>query len=943
LFLNNLCSQSLNVSIDQVHEIKELSVDVNIKTIAKDSCNQVWLGADNGLYRFDGKNVKRFDFKFVKTIKKLQNQRIAVLTDSGLFEITTLPYSCKIDTILLTAKKITDESLYYPKSLYEDKYGTLWIGEDKDIVRYKNGQIKRFKFKEIDSSDFLHRAYNFVEDGFGQLWAIAFSGELLRYDFEKDTFIIVKSGLWNEISSSIALGDDKIWLGTKNGVHEVKINSKGEFVSSAQIVKIPNVSKIEITNDIALVSTWENGMYKIDLQGNSQKINSLRYSQIFDFFIDDKSVWIATRENILMLYLSPIELIFETENKYIPSVKLLKDSRLIINSGDKIYLTTQSYKGLSQQLIFDAKQQFWANDATLVQGILWMTTSKGVYNYDLEKQQLTQTLAVKKNDWNDKIYADSKNIIWISGKTETPVLSIKNNQVKSWKELNNCLTITENNTGVLFAAGENGNIFRQEDNNFEKIEIEFPNKQKPTIHTIKFLKDSLYLGTNQGLWTINTNRLSTSQARLIHTGDVSSLVIDKYNNLWFGHTKGLSLLKENSLYHFNRSSGLPSKYIVSQGLSIDANNQIWISTSKGVAKANIDKLTQEQTPKPYIYSLYVQNKNTSITGFNLGIFNTNTTIALGFTALIFPKDNILYESFLYHNDELQERKKSQGLLSFLELKSGKYILKIRAKQENLKWSKAITYTFTIKNSWYQTPWFYALSIILMIGLIVFFTKLYNRRLKYSNEKLEEIVKERTENLEQKKNELIEQQGQIIKQQKELIQKNTDLTETQKALTSSEIQHLELKKSQMQLDLDLKAKQLTTHTLHLVEKNQFLLEISKKLETLAKAKDNKEATPNIRKLGQQIKHSIKNDNHWENFRLYFEQVHADFYTKLKLAYPNLTANDLKQCALVKLNLSLDDSATLLGVSSESVRISRYRIQKKMSLTSQANFYDFLMKS
>jgi len=192
------------------------------------------------------------------------------------------------------------------------------------------------------------------------------------------------------------------------------------------------------------------------------------------------------------------------------------------------------------------------------------------------------------------------------------------------------------------------------------------------------------------------------------------------------------------------------------------------------------------------------------------------------------------------------------------------------------------------------------------------------------------------------NELIENQRQIITQQKELIQKNTNLTETQKALNASEIQYLELKKNQMQLELDLKAKQLTTHTLNLVEKNQLLLEISKTLETLSKNKDNKETTQNIRKLSQQIKNSIKNDNHWESFRLYFEQVHSDFYTKLKVAYPNLTTNDLKQCALVKLNLSLEDSATLLGVSSESVRISRYRIQKKMDLTSQVSFYDFLMR-
>ena len=940
--MNSLHSQSLNVSIDQIHEVKELSIDVNIKSIAKDSCNQIWVGSDNGLYRFDGRTVKHFDFRFVKAIKLLQNQRIAVLTDNGLFEITTSPYACEIDTLVLSAKKVTNKTLFYPKSIYEDKYGTLWIGEDKDIVRLKNEKLKRFRFKNIDSSAFLHRSYSFVEDGFGQLWAIAYSGQLLRYSFENEAFKIVNNSTWNDISSALSLGDDKIWIGSDNGVHEIQINAKGELLNSKTIVTIPKVSKIEIQDDYALVSTWENGMYQVDFQQNSQKITNLRNAQIFDFFIENEIVWIATRENILEFNLSQIELVFETQNKYIPSINLLKDSRLIINSGKKIYLTTQSYQGITQELIFDAKQQFWINDATLVKDELWMTTSKGIYTLDVNRQRLQEVLSINRNDWNDKIFLDSKGTIWISGKTEMPVISIENGQTKSWKKLKKCLTITENKQGVLFAAGEDGNVFRQKNNDFEKLKIDFQTKTKPTIHTIQLMNDSLYLGTSEGLFVIYAMAQNTVYPRLIHKGDVSSLTIDRDNNLWFGDTKGLMMLKHDNLYLFNRSSGLPSKYIVANGLKVDANNQIWISTSKGVAKANIDKLINQITPKPLIFNLYIQNEKQAIFDFHLGDFYTNQSIGLGITALTFPNNELEFETVLYRNGKLYNQQKSEGLLSYLDLKQGNYTLKIRAKQTYAQWSEPAIYRFVIKNPWYKTGWFILLSIGIILGLIAFITKLYNRRLRLSNEKLETLIKERTENVQQQKNELIEQQRQIIKQQKELLQKNTDLSETQKALTASKIQHLELKKNQMEMDLELKAKQLTTHTLHLVEKNQLLLDISKKLETLSKNKDNKETTQNIRKLSKQIKNAIKNDNHWESFRLYFEQVHDDFYTKLKLAYPNLTSNDLKHCALVKLNLSLDDSATLLGVSSESVRISRYRIQKKMNLNSQSSFNDLLMK-
>ena len=132
------------------------------------------------------------------------------------------------------------------------------------------------------------------------------------------------------------------------------------------------------------------------------------------------------------------------------------------------------------------------------------------------------------------------------------------------------------------------------------------------------------------------------------------------------------------------------------------------------------------------------------------------------------------------------------------------------------------------------------------------------------------------------------------------------------------------------------------SLQFLQKNQYLLEISKSLDELGKEKDQKEIVKSVRQISQKIKNSLKQNDRWEEFRLYFEQVHSDFYAKLKISFPNLTPNDLKQCALVKLNLSLDESAALLGVSAESVRISRYRIQKKMGMSAQASFYEYLVK-
>ncbi len=183
---------------------------------------------------------------------------------------------------------------------------------------------------------------------------------------------------------------------------------------------------------------------------------------------------------------------------------------------------------------------------------------------------------------------------------------------------------------------------------------------------------------------------------------------------------------------------------------------------------------------------------------------------------------------------------------------------------------------------------------------------------------------------------------MIAQQKEMIQQNELLNETRTALSNSEIQHLEFKKNQVQLELELRSKQLTTHTLNIVQKNQFLLQLSQYLDELVQKHDQPDLSAEINKLKHQIQQNIRTDEKWKEFGLYFEQVHSNFYAKLKLSFPNLTANDLKHCALVKLNLSLEESAALMGVSADSVRVSRYRIQKKMKLSSQATFNRYLLQ-
>ncbi len=146
------------------------------------------------------------------------------------------------------------------------------------------------------------------------------------------------------------------------------------------------------------------------------------------------------------------------------------------------------------------------------------------------------------------------------------------------------------------------------------------------------------------------------------------------------------------------------------------------------------------------------------------------------------------------------------------------------------------------------------------------------------------------------------------------------------------QELEIKKGQE--ILEIKNKELTTSTLRIIEKEELLSELKGKLGEQKK-------NPNADEINKIMK-SIDSSsyNNWEEFEARFSSVNESFYHTLSEQFPSLSAGDKKICALIKLNFSSKDMSRLLGISTESVHTTRYRLRKKLDLSREVNLSDFI---
>ncbi|TMM55961.1 tetratricopeptide repeat protein [Maribacter algarum] len=148
----------------------------------------------------------------------------------------------------------------------------------------------------------------------------------------------------------------------------------------------------------------------------------------------------------------------------------------------------------------------------------------------------------------------------------------------------------------------------------------------------------------------------------------------------------------------------------------------------------------------------------------------------------------------------------------------------------------------------------------------------------------------------------------------------------------------LEKEKVDAELEFKKKELTTHALNLARKNETLENLKLKAQEL-KQKENTGTGYN--QLIRSINFDLQDDNNWQNFSRYFEEVHKDFNSNVKSKYPSLTSNELRLLALLKMNLSSKEIANILNISPEGIKKARYRLRKKLDLTTEDSLQDLVL--
>lgn len=707
-----------------------------------------------------------------------------------------------------------------------------------------------------------------------------------------------------------------------------EIINKWNVTSSDKLLKVRVYNSKRLKDNRFLLGTVSNGVLLLSEDGDIlQKLdqnNGLSNNTVLSVFEDiENNIWLGLETGINCINIKSPFSVYNDNKGTIGSV----NTSVLFNG----YLYLGTNQGLFYKL-FGTNQGFSLVEGT--QGAVWclkkidntLFCGHNSGTFIINKNKANQVANIQ-GTWNIISVENNNNLLLQGNYTG---LYILNKIEGSWK-LRNKIEGFDMSSRYLEMNSKTKVLVNHEYKGVFKLDL---NKELTKVVNVtkelsvsKGLKTSLVkyqdniLYTNaQGVYKYNTTSnqfvKDSIYSKLVNEKEFISgkLVVDyDTNRLWSFSRHGLNYLlprKLSGIPKINKIS-LPrnSRNDVSgyENITHIENNTYLYGTTKGYIIVNLDKIIQK--PFEVKLSLITNSKFKNRDTINLinklekGIFkNEENNIKFNFNVPEY--DKYIIPEYQYQlvgiNDEWSHWSSTSTEL-FENLPYGDYTFKVKARLGNTESKNTEVYSFNIKRPWYLSYLAIAVYIFIVLLFSLLMHIIYKRFYRKQRERL------------------------LLKKQRQLEIKELEYKE----------QNTRFNNDKLRQDIESKNRELGISTMSLIKKNEFLNSIKKEL---LKAQDSK----GVKQVVKIIDRNLNNTDDWNLFQEAFNNADKDFLKKIKSIHPELTSNDLRLCAYLRLNLSSKEIAPLLNISSRSVEVKRYRLRKKMSLEHESSLTDYILE-
>ncbi|MFC4261700.1 histidine kinase [Ferruginibacter yonginensis] len=726
--------------------------------VFRDSKNYMWIASDQGVVRYNGYKMEKFDLydNVIFKIYEDEKGKIWFFSQSGFLcyynhkKIVNYKYNDiikqKVKNLLITSAFVINDNVYLNShnfvnykitnkgEVISNKYNT---GNNNNIrpLKFSFSFIKDVPFLEkvqddTRTHDSLHidlnlyggKTINFVLP-FGQVVpphygciksksaVYFFVGRLLfkLSNNNKLTYRLLGSNIL-----TIKIDDrDKIWIGKIKGGVSI-LNEDLSVIEEIDCLKSLSISSIEIDYDKGIwFSTLENGVYyipntyirKIELINSQPQVTRVCVINDSTFlFTNNIGLFLKSKNNITQLFkidLLSVKSLFVVDNEIYLGIAP-KDKKYLAESdiGKKYNLNSNLFRSLhliqsSSEIILLSKSKLLICQGNyLTELYLRKNIYASQYNFPFQRSNI-------RKDFKGNLWVFTRNEIYTyDTATHKPIMYLKND--------------------TLFQSGISSLLYTYDDKlivglKFGGLKIL---KNKKLIQTINE-KSGLVNNTVKELFEIDKSLF------VMTNNGISSIILNESNNYNFLNFLN-NKLNDDIFYNISNSP---------QNLMIASSNGLYFVDKSLLNKVNYDKKI------PFYINSLKQGDSTFENNYIVSLPYNRNNLKISFSAIDYSNYSGIEFYYKFNNSNVAWQLLETNELQIEGLSPGKYELQLKACNVYKNTSSDIESVFIfIQKPFWQKLWFISIVLVILIMIIILVYKNRLRSIKQSALKEIEINK-----------------------------------------------------------------------------------------------------------------------------------------------------------------------------------------------------------
>jgi diguanylate cyclase (GGDEF)-like protein len=734
--------------------------NLNVKCLLQDRTGYLWVGTDNGLFRYDGKTFRGFGHT-----DGLSNTEILSLAESpngSLWVGTNSGVAQAAGDRFVT---VEGAEVGATRSIGFDSIGEVYLQQDGRILRGAPAEKGRYGFTTIVSGQVSGLLVNGGEVLFGKdggLWS--FEGERAKefeasYDLPRDDWgSIVEDNLGNH------------WVRSRTRLYEL-LRGQNHFVDRTE--GIPHAAEDHLYADrhgSVYVSTVS-GI--IVLEGNRKTTIDIRHGLPGDpsgpMLIDrEELLWIGTDGAGLVRRLGHGEWTAWKKDD-----GLLRNSVWTIGRGQDGSVWVGTSGGLNILNAEGAVTRTWTNRnglpgdrvLSLVEtqdGDFYVGTDTDAISHFSKAGLLLHTYSSDSGFLADRVSAmaiDREGRLWAIGtggcfRTRAPLqdgepefekINVPGIPARSFFR-----DVLVDGRGTVWIASSQG-LARYDGREWKVLTMR-DGLESSDLGVVSEAQGAIWIAYRDALGmtrldgpTLTPDRVTVQDG--LHSNQIYAIKADHKGRLWVSTDTGMDVLENGQWKHYGSEDGLIWDDTDSLALHIDSEDNVWIGTSGGLSEFAQPEFPIREQPTPVVLTSIAGTTQKWQPGDVPALPYSQRSLSIQYAALSFESSSNI--RFRYRLAGLDDKwtETTERSLHFAALPPGHYVFEITAAGPNGLWNHTpARFVFSIRSPWWLSWWFIGSAILLTLLIGSAFVQLRIRVLQRQKKSLERQVADRTAEL-----------------------------------------------------------------------------------------------------------------------------------------------------------------------------------------------------